>query len=51
MATVLFYQSNKTGEKLLIRGLTGHSQIDFEVEGKQKDANLKAQKKADQNFQ
>lgn len=41
----------KTGEKLLIRGLTGYSQIDFEIDGKQKNANAMAQKKADENFQ
>jgi hypothetical protein len=41
----------KTGEKLLVRGLTGYSQIEFEVEGKDKTANAKAQKLADENFQ
>ena len=41
----------KTGEKLLIRGLTGYSQIDFEIDGKEKLANAKAQQKADENFQ
>lgn len=41
----------KTGEKLIIRGLTGYSQIDFEVDAKDKNANLKAQKLADENFQ
>lgn len=41
----------KTGEKLLVRGLTGYSQIDFEVDGKDKNANAKAQKLADENFQ
>jgi hypothetical protein len=46
-----FLPKYKTGEKLLIRGLTGHSQIDFEIDGKAKKANLNAQKKADENFQ
>lgn len=41
----------KTGEALIIRGLDGYSQIDFEVDGKAKNANLSAQKKADENFQ
>lgn len=41
----------KTGEKLLVRGLIGYSQIDFEVDGKDKNANAKAQKLADENFQ
>lgn len=41
----------KTGEKLLVRGLTGYSQIDFEVDGKDKNANVKAQNLADSNFQ
>lgn len=41
----------KTGEKLLVRGLTGYSQIDFEVDGKEKNANATAQKLADENFQ
>lgn len=46
-----FLAKYKTGEKLLIRGLTGYSQIDFEIDGKDKTANVKAQKKADENFQ
>jgi hypothetical protein len=46
-----FLEKYKIGEKLLILGLAGYSQINFEIEGKQKDANLKAQKKADENFQ
>ena len=41
----------KTGEKLFVRGLTGYSQIDFEVDGKDKTANAKAQGLADSNFQ
>jgi hypothetical protein len=46
-----FLAKYKTGEKLLIRGLTGYSQIDFEVDGKEKNANANAQQKADGNFQ
>lgn len=41
----------KTGEKLIVRGLTGYSRIDFEVDAKEKNANVKAQKLADENFQ
>lgn len=41
----------KTGEKLIVRGLPGYSQIDFEVDAKEKNANAKAQKLADENFQ
>lgn len=41
----------KIGEALIIRGLDGYSQIDFEIDGKTKNANLAAQKKADENFQ
>ncbi len=46
-----FLPKYKTGEKLLIRGLSGHGQIEFEIDGKAKNANLNAQKKADENFQ
>lgn len=41
----------KTGEKLLVQGLTGYSQIQFEVDAKTKNANVEAQKLADENFQ
>lgn len=41
----------KIGEALIVRGLDGFRQIDFEIEGKTKNANLTAQKKADENFQ
>lgn len=41
----------KIGEKLMIVGLTGYSQIEFEVDAKEKNANVKAQKLADENFQ
>lgn len=46
-----FLAKYKTGEKLLIRGLSGYTQIEFEVDGKDKNANAKAQQKADENFQ
>jgi hypothetical protein len=46
-----FLDKYKIGEKLLIRGLEGHKQIDFEIDGKVKLANVLAQKKADENFQ
>lgn len=41
----------KKGEKLLVRGLTGYTQIDFEVNAREKNANVIAQSKADSNFQ
>lgn len=40
----------KIGEVLIIRGLKNYSQIDFEVDGKSKNANFAAQKMADENF-
>ncbi len=46
-----FLAKYKTGEKLLIKGLSGFSQIDFEVDGKTNNANAQAQLKADENFQ
>lgn len=46
-----FLAKYKTGEKLILRGLTGYSQIEFEVDGKEKNANAKAQNLADVNFQ
>lgn len=46
-----YLEKYKTGEKLIVRGLTGYSQIDFEVDAKEKNANVKAQKLADENFQ
>lgn len=46
-----FSEKYKIGEALIIRGLDGYGQIDFEVDAKEKNANLAAQKKADENFQ
>ena len=46
-----FSEKYKIGEALIIRGLDDYSQIDFEVDAKEKNANLSAQKKADENFQ
>jgi len=46
-----YTEKYKTGEKLIVRGLTGYSQIDFEVDAKEKNANVKAQNLADENFQ
>ena len=46
-----FLAKYKIGEALMIKGLDGHSQIEFEIDGKEKNANVKAQKKADENFQ
>lgn len=41
----------KIGEALIVRGLPGYSQINFEVGAKEKNANAKAQNLADSNFQ
>lgn len=41
----------KTGEALLVRGLSGYSQIDFEIDAREKNANARAQNLADSNFQ
>ncbi|MCD9189436.1 MAG: hypothetical protein LUM44_23695 [Pyrinomonadaceae bacterium] len=46
-----YTEKYKTGEKLIVRGLPGYSQIDFEVDAKEKNANVKAQNLADENFQ
>ncbi len=46
-----FTANNVIGEVLIIKGLDGYSQIDFEVNAKDKNANAKAQKMADENFQ
>jgi hypothetical protein len=46
-----FTADNVIGEALIIKGLSGYSQIDFEVNAKEKNANAKAQKMADENFQ
>src|SRR6185436_12338889 len=41
---------NKTGEALVIKGLKGFEQIDFEIDAKSPDANLKARAMADEAF-
>lgn len=41
----------KIGERLLVIGLPGHGQIDFEVDAAKKNANAEAQRLADSNFQ
>jgi hypothetical protein len=46
-----FLDKYKISEALLIQGLDGYSQIAFEVDAKEKNANAKAQKMADENFQ
>ncbi len=42
--------ANKSGEALVIKGVKGFEQIDFEVEASQPNANLKARELADQAF-
>jgi hypothetical protein len=46
-----FMANNVIGEVLVIKGLAGYSQIDFEIDAKGKNANAKAQKMADENYQ
>ena len=41
---------NKTGESLVIKGLKGYEQIDFEIDARQPGANLKARAMADQAY-
>ena len=41
---------NKTGESLVIKGLKGFEQIDFEIDAKSPDANLKAREMADNAY-
>ena len=41
---------NKTGESLVIKGLKGFEQIDFEIDAKSPDANLKAREMADKAY-
>src|ERR1044072_8700547 len=41
---------NKTGEALVIKGLKGYEQIDFEIDARQPGANLKAREMADQAY-
>src|SRR6185436_15661898 len=41
---------NKSGEALVIKGLKGFKQIDFEIDAKSPDANLKAREMADQAY-
>lgn len=42
--------ANKTGESLIIKGLKGFEQIDFEIDARQPGANLKAREMADQAY-
>jgi len=41
------YYGKKTGEKLVVKGLKGFEYIDFEVDAKTADANVKARQMAD----
>ena len=45
------YQAkNRTGSRLVIKGLKGYEQIDFEVDGATPNANQKARELADKNY-
>jgi hypothetical protein len=46
----LFDEKYKTGEALIVKGLKGYEQIDFEVDAKEANANQKARDLADKNF-
>lgn len=41
---------NKTGEALLVKGLKGYERIDFEVDAKSPDANVRARELADRAY-
>ena len=41
---------NKNGESLLIKGLKGYEQIDFEVDAKTANANVQAREMVDKNY-
>ena len=45
-----FAEGNRTGSRLVIKGLKGWEHIDFEVDGATADANQKAREMADQNY-
>ena len=45
--TGMWSKENKTGEHLVIKGLKGFEHIDFEVDAKAADANVKAREMAD----
>jgi hypothetical protein len=42
--------ANRTGSKLIVKGLKGWEQIDFEVDGAATGANEKARRMADENY-
>jgi len=42
--------ANRTGSRIVVKGLKGFEQIDFEIDGAVKNANRKARKMADQNY-
>ena len=44
------YFGKKTGEKLIVRGLKGFENIDFEVDAKTPNANVKAREMADNGY-
>ena len=44
------YFGKKTGEKLIIKGLKGFENINFEVDAKTANANIKARELADNSY-
>jgi hypothetical protein len=45
-----YQDKNRTGSTLVIKGLKGYEQIDFEIDGASANANAKAREMADQNY-
>lgn len=45
-----YTDANRIGSKLVVKGLKGFEQIDFEVDGAAPDANVKARQMADENY-
>ncbi len=46
----MWSKENKTGESLVVKGLKGYERIDFEVDARTPNANLKAREMADAAF-
>ena len=49
-ATDVWYSENKTGESLVIKGLKGFEHIEFEIDAKDPQANVKARQMADEGY-
>lgn len=49
-ATEMWRPENKTGEALVVKGLKGYEHIDFEINARTPDANVKAREMADKAY-